>query len=644
MSDPKLRSVYLNKEKEAAMDVAEEAREKEWTAPSFMGEIFMGRFNTNLVLPYPEQDPEDKKIGDEFCAKLEDFLKKYVDPDEIDRVGEFPDSVREGLAKLGCWGMKIPKEYGGLGLSVTNYCRALMLVGSYCGATAAWLSAHQSIGVPTPLKMFGTEEQKKKYLPRLAKGEISAFALTEPAVGSDPAKMVTTATPTEDGNYYIIHGEKLWCTNGPVANIMVVMAKTPPKIVNGKEKTQITAFIVEGNMPGVQTVHRCRFMGLNGIQNGLLRFNNVKVPKENIIWGTGNGLKLALVTLNTGRLSLPACASGTMKQCLNVVRDWANRRAQWGKPIGRHETISLKIANLAAYTFAVEAMVYYTTHVVDRGGADIRLEASACKVYGTEACWDTIHQTIQIQGGRGYETTHSLRARGDLGYSMERAMRDFRVNLILEGSSEILQLFLAREALDPHLRDAMPIFDPRTPIGQKLAAAGKMAGFYAGWYPKQWLHWSYWPRYSQYGKLGKHLRFIRRSSKRLARSIFHKMGQHQLGLEKREETLNRLVQIGMELFAMSASVARAITLLEKNPQDKTPFELADIFAKRAETRIRDRFKGLWNNNDSAEYKMAGSFLDGNFQWLEQGILDCVELEKEIAAQRQQPVERKKVGT
>ncbi|MBI4209243.1 MAG: acyl-CoA dehydrogenase family protein [Deltaproteobacteria bacterium] len=643
MANPNLKSVDLNKEKEAAMDVAEEAREKEWTAPSFMGEIFMGRFNTNLVLPYPEQDPEDKKIGDEFCEKLEDFLKKNVDPDEIDRTGEFPKHVIDGLAKLGAWGMKIPKEYGGLGLSVTNYCRALMLVGSYCGTTCAWLSAHQSIGVPTPLKMFGTEEQKKKFLPRLAKGEISAFALTEPAVGSDPAKMSTTAVPTEDGNHYIINGEKLWCTNGPVANIMVVMAKTPPKMVHGKEKTQITAFIVEGNAPGFETVHRCRFMGLNGIQNGLLRFNNVKVPKENIIWGLGNGLKLALITLNTGRLSLPAAAAGTMKQCLNIGRDWANKRVQWGQPIGRHETIALKLAKMAADTFAIESMVYYTTQSVDRGGADIRLEAAACKVYGSETCWNTIHETIQVQGGRGYERGDSLRARGEMGCSMERGARDFRVNLILEGSSEILRLFLAREALDPHMKGAMPIFDPRTSAGEKAAAALKTGAFYAGWYPKQWLHWSYWPLYNQYGKLGKHLRFIRRSSHRLARNVFHKMGQHQLGLEKREQTLNRLVNVGMELFAMSAATARAITLLEKNPKDRTPEELADLFCLLATQRIQAEFKNLWKNQDRLEYKTALKFLEGEYGWLERGILDAVELEKELLA-HQSVQQRKKVGT
>lgn len=640
MSNPRLEGIHV-KEQEAAMEVAEEARETEWTAPSFMGEIFMGRFNTNLVLPFPEQDEEDKKIGDEYCAKLEAFLKTNLDPDEIDRTGEFPEEIRKGLAKLGAWGMKIPKEYGGLGLSITNYCRALALIGSYCGSTAAWLSAHQSIGVPTPLKMFGTEEQKKKFLPRLAKGEISAFALTEPAVGSDPAKMATTATPTEDGKHYIINGEKLWCTNGLVADIMVVMAKTPPKIVNGKERTQITAFIVESNSPGFEVVHRCRFMGLHGIQNGLIRFNNVKVPKENILWELGKGLKLALITLNTGRLSLPAVAVGAMKQCLNITRDWANRRVQWGKPIGRHEAIATKIAKMAAYTFATEAMVYYTTHVVDRGGADIRLEAAACKVYVSEASWDTIHQTIQIQGGRGYERSDSLRARGELGYSLERGARDSRVNLILEGSSEILRLFLAREALDPHMRGAMPIFNPRTPTGQKLRAAAKLAAFYAGWYPTQWLHWSYWPRYSRYGKLGKHLRFIQRSSHRLARSVFHKMGQHQLGLEKREETLSRLVNIGMELFAMSAATARAITLLEKNPQDKTPEILADVFCLEAKDRVRAEFRKLWWNHDRIEYQTAARFLDGEFRWLERGILDAVALEKELAAR--EPIEQKKAS-
>ncbi|MFA6243697.1 MAG: acyl-CoA dehydrogenase family protein, partial [Candidatus Hydrogenedentales bacterium] len=260
-----------NKDKQKAMDLAEEARQEEWKFPSFTAELFRGNFRWDLMHPYPLQDPEDKRIGDEYIAKVREVLERAVDPIEIDRTGEYPKSALKALADIGAFGMKISKDYGGLGLSQTNYSRVLSVMGSYCQSTTTWVSAHQSIGVPQPLKMYGTEEQKKKFLPRVARGEISAFALTEPDVGSDPAKMTTVATPSEDGSYYLLNGEKLWCTNGPDADILVVMAQTPPKMVNGKERPQISTFIVEKDMPGFTVERRCGFMGLKGLSNGLLR-------------------------------------------------------------------------------------------------------------------------------------------------------------------------------------------------------------------------------------------------------------------------------------------------------------------------------------------------------------------------------------
>src|SRR5919108_1211231 len=278
-----------------ARDVAEAAREQEWAAPSFVRDLFLGSFRLDLIHPYPEQDPAEVQRARPFLEKLERFLREEVDSDRIDREGEIPESVIEGLRQLGAFGIKIPREYGGLGLSQLSYMRAIELVSSIDGSITALLSAHQSIGVPQPLKMFGSEGQKKKYFPRLAKGAISAFALTEPGVGSDPAAMETTAVPTEDGQGWILNGEKLWCTNGTKAELMVVMARTPSKVVNGKEKRQITAFVVETSWPGVEVVQRCRFMGLKAMYNGVIRFRNVRVPKENVLWDVGKGLKLGLI-------------------------------------------------------------------------------------------------------------------------------------------------------------------------------------------------------------------------------------------------------------------------------------------------------------------------------------------------------------
>src|SRR5512145_684059 len=263
LAEPK-RSVTA----EESREVAEAAREQAWSAPSFVRELFLGKLRMDLIHPYPEQDPEEVARAKPFLDKLERFLREAVDSDRIDREGEIPEQVIEGLKNLGAFGIKIPREYGGLGLSQLSYMKAIELVSSVDGSLTALLSAHQSIGVPQPLKMFGTEAQKKRYFPRLAKGAISAFALTEHGVGSDPAAMETNAIPIDDGNAWILNGEKLWCTNGTKAELLVVMARTPSQIVKGSEKKQITAFIVETDWPGVEIVHRCHFMGLKALYNG----------------------------------------------------------------------------------------------------------------------------------------------------------------------------------------------------------------------------------------------------------------------------------------------------------------------------------------------------------------------------------------
>src|SRR5437588_281935 len=509
----------------AALELTEAAREAT-EARSFASGLFMGLFELSRIRPFPIQSPEDRDQGDAFLQKLQTILRDKVDPDEIDRTGEIPQPVLDELAKLGAFGIKISPEYGGLGLSQTNYCRAAMLLGSCCGNLTALLSAHQSIGVPQPLILFGTEEQKRKYLPRVAGGEISAFALTESNAGSDPATMQTHAEPAPDGKSFVLNGEKLWCTNGIKAGVIVVMAKTPPKIIAGKSKDQITAFIVETDWPGVEITHRCRFMGLKALYNGVMRFTNVRVPRENILLAEGKGLRVALTTLNTGRLTLPAACVGLSKRCLELTRHWAGERVQWGAPIGKHAAIADKLARMAANTFAMEAMTLYTASLVDRDKkSDVRLEAAICKLWGSEVAWGIVNDTMKIRGGRGYETADSLKARGEERVPVERFVRDSRINTIFEGSSEIMRLFIAREALDPHLKIAAPVLNSRLPLSERLRAALKAGWFYAGWYPKQFL-----PRFNVQRStfnvtpvLRRHLRYAARTSRKLARRLFHAM-------------------------------------------------------------------------------------------------------------------------
>ena len=601
----------LATEKEAR-DVAEAAREHEWQAPSFVRELFEGHFDLDLIHPFPEPTPEEVERARPFMERLERFLRERVDSDRIDRESKVPADVIQGLKDLGAFGIKIPTEYGGLGLSQLMYTKAIGLVTSQDGSLTALLSAAQSIGVPTPLKLFGTAEQKKKYLPRLAKGAISAFALTESNVGSDPAGLSTHAELSPDGTHYVLNGEKLWCTNGTVAELMVVMARTTGK--------RITAFIVEADWPGVEVVHRLSFMGLKGIENAVIRFTNVKVPVENVLWGEGKGLKLALITLNTGRLTLPASCVAGAKRCLEIVRRWSNERVQWGQPVGKHDAIAQKLGRMAAETFAMEAVSDLASLMADQGKRDIRLEAALAKMWNTELGWRIVDDTLQIKGGRGYETADSLRMRGERPDPVERMLRDFRINLIFEGSSEIMRLFIAREAVDTHLKVAGALINPKSSGREKFQALLGSAGFYGLWYPKLWIPFKGWFGYGAFGKLAGHMRFVERSSRRLARTLFHCMIRFGPRLEKKQAVLGRLVEIGAELLAISAACSRAQMMLTKNPAETSPRELADVFSRQARRRVAQKFREIRSNDDDVTYQTARHFLDGRFLWLEEGMV------------------------
>ncbi len=606
-----------NEAKDKAMELAEDAREKDWKSPSFTAELFKGKFLWDLLHPYPVQSPEDKKIGDDYIVKIKEVCEKHIDADEIDRTGEYPQAALDALAEIGAFGMSIAKEYGGLGFTKTNYCRVLHFLGSYCANTVTWLSAHQSIGAPQPLKLFGTKEQKEKWLPRMAKGEISAFALTETEVGSDPAKMATTAVLTEDGEHYILNGRKLWTTNGPAAGIVVVMANIPGKVVRGKERLQITTFIVEKGTPGYETEHLCDFMGIRGISNGVLTFKDVKVPKENMIGKPGEGLRIALTTLNTGRLGLPASSTGGAKKVVQELERWINERVQWGVPIGKHQTIARYSANIAADTFAMDSIVWLTTAFADSGTADIRLEAATAKLFCTETSWRIIDDFLQVRGGRGYETAKSLHGRGDQPIAAERWLRDARIGRIFEGSTQVMYLIMSREAMDTHFKLVMPILKPKP--GQKeskFELIKTAAKYYIKWYPPLYVPSSqnYNVKYLNPANQAQ-LPYIERTSRRLARKLFHTMGKYKEKLEYEQCILANFVEIGVDLFAMAAALAYAEAKLAKNPNDQTPQELADLFCKNARVRIGLNFKAVGKNHNSTYDKVTETLMKGEFSWM-----------------------------
>lgn len=610
----------MNEGQRAALQVTEAARESHDDL-SFVAHLFMGRWKPEKLCPVTEIDAEEKARADRFLAELAAFLKAHVDPDEIDRTGEIPDAVMAGLAKLGAYGIKVPQKYGGLGFSQTTYCRACQLIASHCTNTFAHLSIHQSVGVPQPLMLFGTEEQKQRFLPRVAGGEISAFALTEGGVGSDPARMKTTATPTDDGEAFLLNGEKLWCSNGTRAGLLIVAAQTPPKLVDGKPRTQITTFVVEAKSPGVEVVHRSQFMGHRAIYNGVLRFTNVRVPRANIVGGEGRGLKVALTTLNAGRLSIPAASIGLAKRSLQIAREWGRTRIQWGVPVGQHAAVAEKIRRIAAHAFAMEAMLMATSRIVDRDKkADIRLEAAMCKMWGTEKAWLCLDDVMQIRGGRGYETVESLKARGETPYPVERFMRDARVTTIFEGSSEILRLFIMREALDPHLKIAGIALNSERPWSERLASALKAAGFYAWWYPRQWLPLGGTAPADMHPHLAGHFTALAGWSRKMARTLFHQMVKFGPKLEKRQVLLARIADIGADLFAIAATCAYAQKLLNDGEPEAKVFALVDDFHAQAMLRIRQNFDGIEHNADQHGYALAQQVITDQHTWVERGIL------------------------
>jgi alkylation response protein AidB-like acyl-CoA dehydrogenase len=595
-----------------AREVAEQAREAQWRQPSFGKELFLGRLRLDLVHPHPSGSTEAAERGSAFLARLRDFCDAQIDAAAIERDGQIPDKVVGGLKELGAFGMKIGTEYGGIGLSQVYYNNALTLAGSVHPALSGLLSAHQSIGVSQPISMFGTDEQKQTWLPRCTR-EISAFLLTEPDVGSDPARLHTTATP--DGDDYVLNGTKLWTTNGVIADLLVVMARVP-----GSDGHQggITAFVVEADTPGIVVENRNAFMGLRGIENGFTRLTDVRVPAANRIGREGEGLRIALSTLNTGRLSLPAACTGTVKWCLKIAREWSRERVQWGRPIGEHEAVAGKVAFIAATVYGLEAMLELASELADAGGTDIRIEAALVKLYGSEMAWLVADELVQIRGGRGFETAESLAARGERGVPAEQVLRDMRINRIVEGSTEIMHLLIAREAVDAHLAVAGDIVDPQASLRRKTRAAAKAGEFYARWLPTLIAGKGQLPTsFTEFGPLAGQLRYVERASRRLARSIFYAMSRWQGGLEHKQRFLGRIVDIGAELFAMTAACVRA----QRDRADGTAVELADAFCRQARVRTEQLFDELWHNSDDSDRTLARRVLAGRYTLLEQGILD-----------------------
>jgi alkylation response protein AidB-like acyl-CoA dehydrogenase len=557
------------------------------TAPNFGAELFLGRLRTDLLC-LPAGDP---RLLDEeetrFLAALREFCEKNIDGELIERDDRIPDDVIEGLKDLGAFCIKIPRTYGGLGLSGLCYLRALMTVTTVHSALGELLAAHQSIGLPQPVTLFGTEEQKRAFLPRCAR-EISAFALTEPDIGNDPYRMHTTAVPDRGSGTYTLSGVKLWATNGVIADLLMVPAMVPASEAG---PGGMTVFVVEADSPGVTVEHRSSFLGLRGLENGVIRLHDVVVPAGNRIGDEGAGLEVALAAQDTGRLSLPAVCAAAAKWSLKIAREWAGARVQWGRPIGEQEAVAGKLAFIASTAFALEAMVEVSGRLADLGSADTRLDAELAKLFASEQAWLVADELVQLRGGRGYETAGSAAARGERGVPAEQLLRDLRIGRIFDGSTEALRTFVAAAVVERHRAEAEGS-SAAEDIGETPADDGD--------------------------SLAGHRRFAAWAARGLARTIGELADRSDSELADHQRRLGRIVDIGAELYAMSASCAYAEALTDHGD---APAQLAGAFCSQSRQRVTELFERLTHNTDAGDRGLARQVLDARFTWLEEGVID-----------------------
>jgi acyl-CoA dehydrogenase family member 9 len=546
--------------------------------------LFLGRFATQWIMPYPVLDPDLAPAVDGAVAEVRRFFAEQHDAEAVDREAEIPRESIEAFGRLGLLGMTAPKELGGRGFSQMGYCRVMQEVGGRCASSAVFINAHHSIGIRA-LLLFGSPEQKRCWLPDLVSGrKLAAFALTEPEAGSDAANVQTTARPSPDGSHFVLNGEKRYITNAAIAQVLTVMARTP---VAGKTDGAITAFLVTPDLPGFQVLEaRMPKMGLRGTLTGRLAFRNMPVPKENILGPLGKGLKVALTVLDFGRTTFGACSVGTAKTCLQLAVQHANRRRQFGRSLGEFELIKKKIARMAAYTYAMEAMTTVTASLLDRGLEDYMLETAMLKVFSTDALWEIVNDAFQVHGGAAYFTDRPL----------ERILRDARINQIAEGANEVLTSFIALVGMRGPGEQLRGIWEAlHHPRGEELRKAWRMgwdrvgATLRAPPIPVQ----SPWLR-SHAARLG---RLIRQFNLAVDRALV----QHREQILDRQFVHERIARAAMELFASACVLSRwdaeLETVIPGNHTNGKHGLVPDLFLRGSSRRVQQSLANLGENDD-----------------------------------------------
>jgi len=602
---------------------AEELLFSEKLKLGFAKALFFGEFQAPLLFPYPGLKDEEKPIVEKAVADVRDFVEKHIDAAAIDRNADIPRSVIDGLGELGVLGMTAPVEFGGRGFSQLAYTQILQVIGAHCSSTAVFVNAHHSIGVRA-LLLFGTPEQQARWLPDLISGrKLGAFALTEPEAGSDAANVQTTATPSADGKTYLLNGEKRYITNGGIAQMLTVMARTPVpnsplapggRGAGGEGETKITAFLVSPDMPGFEVIEeRMEKCGIRGTATGRLRFTNMPVPAENILGPIGKGLRIALTVLDFGRTTFGASCAGVARTCLKLAVAHANRRVQFKETIGEFELVKKKIAFMAANAFAMEATTAQCAAFIDRGGEDFMLETAMLKVWSTEALWTIVNDALQIYGGQGYFTRDPL----------ERIMRDARINTIGEGANEVLKAFIAVVGMRGVGEQLKGILD---------ALKHPLKEFHTLW---------------SFGRNQLAARFstpeipvqnanLRKPAQELAgcvrdfglavvdclkhfrnKALVEAAGADDEELKIMEVVLKsqymqeRLADVACDLYASSCTLARLdqlMTIANGQPETQRDIQAGRYFLAIANRRIKHNLNALWSNDDDLTTATANAWL------------------------------------
>ena len=551
---------------------------------SFMKSLFFGQIREELVFPYPSLKPEVSESVRMVLDTIDKFAKDQVKSSEWDEKGAMPREIVTALAEMGMMGLAVPEDFGGLGLPQFGYARIMQEIASVDGALAVTLGAHQSIGYKA-LLLFGTDEQKKRFLPRLATGELTAcYCLTEPSSGSDAASIKTRATLSPDGNHYILNGNKLWITNAGIANFFTVFAKMEVD-EKGTKKEKVTCFVIDGVAEGITVGPPEHKLGIRASWTNAVHFDNVKVPVENVIGGIGQGFKVAMGVLNHGRLGLAAGCVGGARNCVKASIEHANERVQFQKKLSEFGMIKEKIARMMMNTYAAESMVYMTTALIDRKDVDYSIESAIAKVFASEMLWEVVDENLQIWAGNGYMKE----------YPFERWLRDARINRIFEGTNEILRAFIALSGMQGPGQELAGLAEA---IKYPLKGLGPVSDFAMRKIKQNILGESITKAHPALKRMAG---MLEEYAVEFANQVEVLIRRHGRQIHLRQFAQKRIADIAIDMYAMSCLLSRVTAEIQSKGAEKCELELAicEAFFMRANRRIRGNFKAIARNDDDA---------------------------------------------